>query len=257
MPSVGPGPRSVHELVPGPGRLQDQRIYRHELPFMTNLERGEAIVSAAPQLYVDLDVEADGKPGYGSLLSIGATASRYILGESTANQPIGYGLEQEKFYRELKPTSDLWVPSQREFCEQHGLERERLMDEGTEPAAAMADLAEWELETRRKFAKDSSVLVAFNVGFDFPWIDLEAYKASVPNPFGIAGYCIKSLAQSLSPGYDWSKTNKSQLPQDILPSGDFTHNALEDAVYQQGIHYALVGKLDRLGGHDHWAEGTA
>lgn len=246
MPSLGVGLTSVHELIPGPGRLSDIRIYRYELPFMKNLERGEAIVSAAPQLYVDVDVEADGKPGYGSLLSIGATASRYTLSEPEPNDEQSYGLQQEKFYRELKPTSEEYVPSQREFCESHGLVRERLLEEGMEPADAVMELADWENRTRQKFGKESSVAVGFNASFDFPWIDLEMTRAGLDNPFGNAGYCIKSLAQILSPDYDWGMTSKSQLPSDVLPSSDFTHNALEDAIYQQGMHFAMVGKIDRM-----------
>src|SRR6187200_2069925 len=83
----------------------------------------------------------------------------------------------------------------------------------------------------------------FNVGFDFPLVDLGMKEAGLKNPFGIAGYCIKSLANQLSPNYDWSKTTKNKLPPEIIPEGDFTHNALEDAVYQQKIHNALVGAL--------------
>ena len=250
MPSVGNGLRSVQTLVPGPGRLQDQRVYRYELPFMTNLERGEEIISAAPQLYVDLDVESDGKAGHGSLASIGAVASRYVLTKPEPNHSQSYWLEQETFYRELKPASEYFIPAQRDFCEQHGLERERLMEEGTEPARAMEELAAWEQSTRHKFDKESSVLVAFNASFDFPWVDLEMHRAGISNPFGIAGYCIKSLAHILSTDYDWAKTSKGRLPKDVIPAGDFTHHALEDAIYQQGIHFALVGKIAKLLGPD-------
>lgn len=209
---------------------------------MTNLERGEGIVSAAPQLYVDIDVEADGKPGYGSLLSVGATASRYIMSHATQ----GYSLQQEKFCCELKPANNEFVPSQRKFCEKNNLTRERLLEEGLEPAEALGQLVEWEQKTRQKFDKDSSVAVCFNASFDFPWIDLEMIKAGIDNPFGNAGYCIKSLAQILAPDYDWRKTSKGQLSTDVLPGGDFTHNALEDAIYQQGMHYAMIGKIDVL-----------
>lgn len=188
---------------------------------------GKELVQAAPQLYVDLDVEADGFAGYGSLLSIGAVS------------PWG-----ETYYQELKPSSDLWVPGNREFCETHNLERERLMDEGVEPAAAMAELADWTNDIRTRYGKQgNAVLTAFNASFDFPHIDLEFRKAGIKSPYGIAGYCIKSLAHALSPQYDWRATAKGNLPSEIIPDGDFTHNALEDAIYQQKLHFALAGKL--------------
>jgi hypothetical protein len=210
-------------------RLNRERAYER------NLERGKAIVMDAPQLYIDVDVEADGIAGYGSLLSIGALL------------PGVFGQENDgTFYRELKPSSDLWVPRQKEFCESHGLERERLMDEGANPATAMGEFLEWAMEGQKRIGKAGSVLVAFNGSFDYPLINLELMRAGIDSPFGVSGYCIKSLANVLSPYYDWSKTRKDQLPADIMPVGDFTHQALEDASYQQGMHYPMVGKIDGM-----------
>lgn len=190
--------------------------------------RGREIVQAAPQLYIDLDVESDGWPGYGSLLSVGAVS------------PWG-----EQFYRELRPTSELYIPANREFIAQHGLDYERLCDEGIEPAEAMRQLAEWEAEVRERYGKvGKSVLAAFNASYDFPMINLEYIKADIPNPFDITGYCIESLAQALRPGYNWKNVSKKNLPPEILPDSNFTHNALEDAIWQQELHFAMVGLLD-------------
>jgi hypothetical protein len=191
------------------------------------VEQGRAIVQNAPQSYIDLDVEADGKPGYGSLLSIGAVS------------PWG-----EEFYVELKPTSNVFVRSQRDFCEEHGLERERLQKEGVEPRKALRDLARWTIQVANNHDKQGSVLTAFNASFDYPWIDIAMLQAGMPkNPYGVAGYCIKSLALALSDTYDWKQTTKGNLPTELVPEGDFTHNALEDARYQQKIHFALAAKL--------------
>lgn len=187
---------------------------------------GQEMVQDAPQLFVDLDVEADGVPGYGSLLSVGAVT------------PWG-----DNFYRELRPSSDEWLVANHDFCEEHGLERERLLREGVEPAEAMFDLMQWTREHKEKYQKTGSVLVAFNASFDFPWIDLEMKRAGITNPYGIAGYCIKSLAQVISPNYDWKQTGKNHLPPEVVPEGDFTHNALEDAIWQQKLHFALLGYI--------------
>lgn len=189
--------------------------------------RGGEIIKAAPQLYLDVDVEADGIPGYGSLLSVGAVS------------PWG-----ETYYSELRPTSERYLESNRAFCEAHNLERERLLDEGQDPAKAMVELSDWVGDMTATYDKSRAVFSAFNASFDFPWVDLAMKEAEQKNPFGIAGYCIKSLAHNLSSDYDWRQTTKGRLPADIVPEGDFTHNALEDAIYQQKIHNALVGVLE-------------
>lgn len=196
------------------------------------LARGRFIVQASSALYIDLDVESDGKPGYGSLLSIGAVS------------PQG-----DEFYAELKPLSDRFLPSQRQFCEDHGLQRERLLLEGRDVDEAIHDLDSW---VNRVANGRKPVLTAFNASFDYPWVDLAYAEVGKENPFGIGGYCLKSLAMSIGLGdagtslgeaYEWSKTSKRQLPESIVPSEEFSHNALEDAKYQQKLHYAMIGYL--------------
>jgi hypothetical protein len=189
--------------------------------------QGRAIIRQAPQLYIDLDVEADGIPGYGSLLSIGALS------------PWG-----ETFYAELRPASEKYLPSNRAFAEAHNLERERLLQEGEDPQIAPRSFASWATGLTELHGKDRPVLAAFNASFDFPWVDLAMKQSGIKqNPFGVAGFCIKSLAMALPGEYDWRKTAKGNMPKELIPPGDFTHNALEDAVYQQQIHFALAGKL--------------
>jgi hypothetical protein len=199
---------------------------------MTNheqlVERGREIVQAAPQNFIDLDVEADGVAGWGSLLAIGAIS------------PWG-----DEFRAELKPTSDKFVPHQRQFCEEHGLERARLLVEGQNPRKALRDLARWTIDITKREGKQNAVLTAFNASFDFPLINLAMLEADMPkNPYGIAGYCIKSLAMKLPGNYDWRKTNKGNLPAELVPEGDFTHDPLEDSRYQQKIHFALAATLE-------------
>ncbi|HSX31862.1 MAG TPA: hypothetical protein VLF43_01245 [Candidatus Saccharimonadales bacterium] len=189
--------------------------------------KGHEILKQAPQLYIDLDVEADGIPDYGSLLSIGAVS------------PWG-----ETFYTELKPASERFIPANRAFCEAHGLERNRLLEEGEDPQIAAQNLTRWTDDLTELHGKDAAVLSAFNASFDFPWVDLAVKEADInPNPYGVAGFCLKSLAMALPGEYNWRKTSKGRLPAELVPRGDFTHNALEDAQYQQQIHFALAGKL--------------
>lgn len=184
---------------------------------------GRGVLQDAPQLYIDVDVEADGKPGYGSLLSIGAIA-----------------IGGEQFYIELKPDSELWVPNQRQFCEQHNLTRKRLMHEGQEANKAITKFYDW-THHQMQITDKAPVFSAFNAGFDFGFIDLYLLKAGLQNPYGVSPFDLKSATQGLSDTWDWRQTSKGNLPTALLPDGDFTHNALEDAIYQQKIHFALAG----------------
>lgn len=204
-----------------------QLAQKHEV----YVKKGERIVLDAADCFIDLDIESDGKAGYGSLMSIGAITPR-----------------GETFYRELKPVNDKYIPSQRDFCEQHGLERERLLEEGQDPVEAIYDLDIW---TREVAENRKPVLTAFNAAFDFSWIDLGFAEAGIENPFGVAGYCLKSLAMSIglqskqnaTADYDWANTTKNRLPAELVPVREFTHHALDDAKWQQELHYAMVGYI--------------
>lgn len=187
---------------------------------------GEEIIQAAPQLYLDIDVEADGIPGYGSLLSVGAVS------------PWG-----DTYYAELKPTSERYIEEYHDFCEAHQLERSYLLQNGRNLNEVMEELQTWTHELVETHHKEHAVLTAFNASYDFPWINLAMQEVGIESPFGVAGYCIKSLANQLSRNYDWRMTSKGKLPAVVVPAGDFTHNALEDAQYQQKIHNALVGAI--------------
>lgn len=193
---------------------------------MEVFERGREIVLAAPQLYVDVDVEADGIAGHGSMLSIGAQS------------PTG-----ESFYSEIRPITDDFKPGNREFCEQHGLQRERLLQEAPDATEVMTKFHAWVTEVSEKTGKPP-VFTAFNAAFDWAFVDLYFIKAGYDrNPFGIAPFDLKSLALPLTGEWDWTKTSKNKLPEIIIPDGDFTHHALEDAQYQQKLHFGMAALL--------------
>lgn len=184
---------------------------------------GEEAVKNAAQLYINIDVEADGVPGYGSLLSVGACSP--------------YG---DNFYTELKPSSEQFVPSQREFCEAHGLKRNRLKREGIDSSIALQSMIDWTNDLKDTHGKDP-VFTAFNAWFDYGFIALACAQDEAQNPYGIAPFDLKSYVPGVTGSLDWKATAKSKLPQIIQPEGDFTHHALEDAQYQQELHYGLVG----------------
>lgn len=210
-------------------------------------EIGSNILRNSPSLFVSFDAEMDG----GSLLAYGAVT------------PWG-----ESIKREVKPDTDFFVPSQREFCESHGLQRERLLEEGIPLDEAIYDLDMWVRQAAQEHDQDP-VFMAFNVSEDWPLISNPMKHLGIKNPFGIAGYCLKSEALSLSMltqpernnpeklinswegisrnaeklDCDWKQTSKSKLPKWMVPDREFTHDPLEDAEYQLEIKYTLTGYI--------------
>lgn len=183
----------------------------------------------APQLFINGDVEGDGWAGYGSMLSLGGIA------------PMG-----ETFYVEIAPISGVWDEDQRQFCEDHGLRRERLAREGIPPLDAIRRFGDWVTMLTDTYQKPA-VLSAFNAGYDHGFIQQYSMLAGMKNPLGGAPYDIKSRAMGLTGEWDWRLTSKGRLPEVLLPEGDFIHNALEDSAYQQHIDFALTGLI--LGGN--------
>lgn len=194
------------------------------------LAKGRQIVLAAPQLYIDVDIETDGWAGHGSMLSLGAVA------------PDG-----QMFYAKIRPLYADYVPSQREFCETHGLERERLLAEGSHYAETMRNFQSWVLRLAAQSGK-RPVFTAFNAAFDFGFVQLYFLKAGLTNPFESAPLDLKSLAMVIDANWDWSLTAKNQWPAEMRPDGDFVHDALEDAIYQQKMHFAMAGAIAELHG---------
>ena len=189
------------------------------------IERGKEIIENAPQTFISIDIEADGIAGYGSMLSIGAVS------------PSG-----EKFYSEIRPTSDEFLEAQRGFTESHGLERERLLAEAPDDATVMRNFADWVQRVVHDNNDRKPVFVAFNAAFDWSFVDLYFKRNKIDNPFGIAPFDLKSIALGLEidNDFDWDKTKKANLPGSIVPDEEFTHNALDDAVFQQTLMYGLA-----------------
>ncbi len=187
---------------------------------------GREIILAAPQLYIDADVEADGIPGYGSMVAIGSQS------------PTG-----ESFKSEIKPNSEHFIPRQRKFCEEHGLERARLLVEAPEADEVMAKYQDWVRGLGEKYGK-KPVLAAFGPDFDAGFIKQYSAQAGLYDeyPFALLPQDLKTLALPFTDSnWDWDGTIKDKLPKIIVPDGDFTHDPLEDSQYQQKLHFGLAG----------------
>lgn len=223
----------------------DHETGQERREFYTELGR-EVLVGRAKQTIIDFDAEFDGGPGVGSLLSIGAVA------------PTG-----EEFYVELKPQTNSYILSMKNFCDKMGLTREYLEESGVPADEAARRFRDWLVEIRDKYSRPV-VGAAFNSPND--WVHVDALLAKLHlaeggnddesvgtaqpryNPMGVAPIDTKAFALGILPVgdndeeiLDWSSTSKSRLPEVVKPDLDFTHNALEDAKYQQLQHFAMWG----------------
>lgn len=187
------------------------------------VSKGREIVLNAPQLYISVDIEADGRVGKGNLSSIGAITPD----------------EESEFYIELAPITDRHEPHQRKFCEENGLERERLLWEGELASTAIRGFKKWVIDQATRTGKDP-VLVGFAAGWDHGFIDYYLAREDETNPLGFASFDLKSLSIGFGGEWDWSTTGKNSLPPQLVPEETFTHNALDDAKWQQQLHFAMA-----------------
>ncbi|GAA4225652.1 hypothetical protein GCM10022254_08000 [Actinomadura meridiana] len=189
---------------------------------------------AKREAYFSVDVEADGPiPGPYSMLSFGMSACGTFDGDVFA--PVDPS--KETFYAELKPISDDFIP---EALAVSGLERDRLVVEGRDPAEAMNAAAAWVAEVAAT-ANASSVLVAYPLGFD--WMFLYWYWmrfADDGSPFGHSRHLdLKSLYATKANAMV-TRSTKRQMPADLLSDRPHTHNALDDAIEQAELFHNLV-----------------
>jgi DNA polymerase III epsilon subunit-like protein len=153
--------------------------------------------------YISVDIEADGPIiGEHSMISLGAVALDRNL--------------NNKFYIEIKPISDKWVP---EALMVSGFVRQQTL-EFEEAYIAMQKFAGWLSQFK------SPVLLADNPGFDASWINYYFLKFYGKNPFGWSSRRIGDLFCGFykDPYYKWKKHR----------IGAHTHNALDDATANAG-----------------------
>jgi len=183
-----------------------------------------------PDLYISGDVETDGPiPGPYSMLSFGLCVVATFDGRSferVAHRPA--------FSRLLRPTSEDFQP---EALAVNGLDRERLLVEGSDPAAAMRAAAAW---VREQSEGRRPVLVAYPVAFDWSWLYwyFERY-APGGSPFGHSSCLdIRTLFLAAA-GTVFDDSGKDDMPDVLRPSAPHTHDALDDAI-EQGELFANV-----------------
>lgn len=129
-------------------------------------------------------------------------------------------------YWELQPISERFDP---EALSINGLDRERLLREGTPPAEAMREADRW---VRLVADGRRPVLVAYPAAFDWSFMHWYFSSFSGSSPFG-HGTCIDIRSLYIgAAGSTYAGSSKSHLPPELLPQSAHTHNALDDAVEQ-------------------------
>lgn len=184
-----------------------------------------------PDIYISADVETDGPvPGCNSMLSFGlAVAARYDGRLLQTADP-----EATTFYRELRPAFNEVDPPALEIS---GLDRARLLREGTDVVEAMTAAATWVTEVA---GDDRPVMVAFPLAFDWLWLQWHFLRFNPQgSPFSFSS-CLdmKTLfwARQRTPT---EGAGKGELPPELRPARRHTHNALDDAIEQAEIFVRL------------------
>lgn len=187
-----------------------------------------------PELYVAVDVEADGPiPGPYSMLS---------LGMAVAGRP------ELTFYTELRPISDEFVPAALAVS---GLDRDRLLREAPPAEAAMSAAAGWVNRLRRI---GRPVFLAAPAVWDGMFVHWYFVRFVGHSPFGAtgSGVDLRSYWMGLT-GVEWSRTHKGKIKNALGLTGlPHTHHAGEDAAELAQVFAAV---LRERGGGASRAEG--
>jgi hypothetical protein len=164
-----------------------------------------------PELYVAVDVEADGPiPGPYSMLSLGMAVA---------------GHSELTFYTELRPISDDFVPAALAVS---GLDRERLRREAPPAEVAMAAAARWVNGLRRR---GRPVFLAAPAVWDGMFVHWYFIRFVGQSPFGATGSGVDLRSYWMGrTGVEWSQTHKGKIKNALGLTGlPHTHHAAQDA----------------------------
>ncbi|MGW4686307.1 3'-5' exonuclease [Streptomyces sp. NPDC004244] len=189
--------------------------------------------TARPSIYISVDIEADGPiPGPYSMISFGAAvAGRQDGARYTAADP-----ERRTFYRELRPISDQYDP---EALAVSGLDRDRLLREGTDPGAAMAAFRRW-VRTVAEDAGAQPVMCGYPASFDWTFLYWYLMRFGGDSPFGHSGCLDMKTLYAAKARVPLRAAVKGRMPAELRSRRRHTHHALDDAVEQAELMSNLM-----------------
>jgi DNA polymerase III epsilon subunit-like protein len=189
-------------------------------------------MSERPEVYVSIDIEAAGPtPRSYAMLSLGACL---------VDDP------DTGFYVELKPDSDQVDEAALAVS---GLSMAELAANGTDPADAMAQFADW--LARVVPADKRPVFTAFNAAVDWMFVDDYFRRYLGRNPFGASALDVKAYYMGQA-GVTWARTSMRYLSPLYLSGRHLTHNALADARDQAELFRALRSDIRESHSPDGW-----
>ncbi|MFI2345784.1 3'-5' exoribonuclease domain-containing protein [Streptomyces sp. NPDC019443] len=184
-----------------------------------------------PSLYISVDIEADGPiPGPYSMISFGAA----VAGRQDADGYAPTDPEAYTFYRELRPISEDFVP---EALAVSGLDRDRLTDEGSEPAAAMAEFSTW---VREVSAGAQPVMCGYPASYDWTFLYWYLIRFTGASPFGHSGCLDMKTLYATKARLPLRAVAKGTMPRELLSGRRHTHHALDDAIEQAELFSNLM-----------------
>jgi hypothetical protein len=187
-------------------------------------------VVATSDIYISADIEADGPiPGVYSMLSFGFGVAATFDGSTF----VAVDAASRSFYRELQPMTE---ECDRDAVRASGLDREELRRQGTDPAVAMHEAADWVAQESAGFRP---VLVGYPVVFD--WMFLHWYFVHFvgKSPFGFSSALDMKTIYQQKAGVTIDKAGRTDLPAELRSDRRHTHNALDDALEQAEIFNKL------------------
>jgi len=193
-------------------------------------QTGELMLEKLPELYIAVDVEADGPiPGIYSMIALGMAA---------------VGHPELKFYREIRPISDQFVP---EALAVSKLDRERLLREAPTAEEVMKEAARW-INGLRKIGRP--VFLAAPAVWDGMFVHWYFVRYTGSSPFGATGSGIdlRSYWMGLK-GCEWAETRKGKIKYELnLKDLSHTHHAGEDAEELASVFEAILNDRKKIRG---------
>jgi hypothetical protein len=174
-----------------------------------------------PELYVSLDIEADGPcPGLHSMISFGMAAftlDKELVGTFSRNLKLLDGASADERTMAWWHTPDNVAA--------YGKAREDLVD----PRSAMTACRAW-LEEMRRFGRP--VICGAPSGFDFTFLYYYFQRELGESPVGFASLDLRSYAAAVLKR-QYRQVGKNSFPPEWIDDGlPHTHVALDDAIEQ-------------------------
>jgi DNA polymerase III epsilon subunit-like protein len=136
---------------------------------------------------------------------------------------------EDVFYVQLRPISNEFQP---EALAINGLNRDELLEKGTEPAQAMRDASRWIAD---RCDGRAPVLVAYPLSFDWSWLYWYFMRFTGDSPFKHSWCFDIKTAIAIKRGVPISEAGRSHLPRELQSQRPHTHHAVDDAVAQAEV----------------------